>query len=104
MTLPLLLGGILAAAFVFGAMLYALVQATRTSGMLRLAHIACIVLTVAGMAAIQFLAPTLAAVAGIALVCASLVAAVKEPGFGKLLPLILTLLGILLASGAPFSA
>jgi len=103
MTLPILLGGILLAAAIFGATLYSAAQAIRSTKTLRFTHIALILATLAGMTAIQFLAPLPAAAAGLALIAAGATAAALEKGASKLLPLIQLIFGIVLATGLPFA-
>jgi len=103
MNFPVLMAGILLAAFIFGATLYALVQAIRTKRSQRLANIVLIFGTLGGMSSIQYLNPTLAVFAGGLLAISAVVATWHEAGVSKLLPIILGLFGVILMLGLPFN-
>jgi len=103
MTFPVLMAGILLAAFIFGATLYALVQSVRTKKIQRLANLALILGTLGGMASIQYINPTTALLSGILLFVSAVVATYYEVGTSKLLPAMLGLFGIILALGLPFN-
>lgn len=103
MTFSILMAGILLAAFIFGATLYALLQAIRTKKRQRIANLGLILGTIGGMAAVQYFNPIAAMVAGCVLVFSAAIAVWYEGGLSKFLPVILGLFGAMLVAGLPFN-
>lgn len=114
MELPVLALGVLLAFAMFGATLFSVSQALSQSGWLQRAHMACVacVLTMMGaLLAIQegwsffgLFPPLVAVVAGGSLIVAAGGAIMLEHGWSRLSPLPLALLGLVVASGAPFAS
>ncbi|MEO0999790.1 MAG: hypothetical protein AAFW69_04145 [Pseudomonadota bacterium] len=98
-----LLAGIVVAAGVFGATLFSLAQAVMQRGRLRWAHIALVVLGIAGMGTVSLIWPAAAVGVGAALIAAGAVAVWSEKRWSKLLPIFQAVFGLALVLGIPFA-
>jgi len=101
--LLVLFGGIVLAGALFAAFIWSGYQAVFARGRLRLAHLALVVLVLAGMLSLTWLWPLSARAAGGGLVLAGLAALGPEHGWARLLVVAQMLLGVVLISGLPLA-
>ncbi|WP_112323281.1 hypothetical protein [Oceanibium sediminis] len=94
--------GIIVAALIFAATLFSAVQAFRQAGRLRLAHLLAAGLTIAIMACLSSELWVLARLTGGLCVLAGLFAFVLESRWNRLLPLVQSGFGLVVALGLPF--
>ena len=97
-----LLGGVLVGAGIFAATLFSVYQAMINRGALRWSHIAAVVFTIFGAAAISLIAPFTALLSGISLSIAAAAAFLLESRWNKLLSLFQLLFAMALILGLPF--
>ncbi|RED11322.1 hypothetical protein [Pontivivens insulae] len=102
MTIPALLIGILGGFAVFAAMFWSLWQAVMQKGIRRIAHLAAVLATLAGMASISLFDPLLAILAGAVLLIAGAGLAATEKGGNRVLPLFQVIFALMLLAGLPF--
>ncbi len=95
--------GVIIAACVFAATLWSAAQAYRVKGPLRIAHLICIVLTIAAMTCLQFQWQQAAQITGTLLILAALRTLWLESGWNRILPLFQGLFGAMLAINLPFA-
>ena len=99
-----LMGGVLVGAGIFAATLFSVYQAAIKSGALRWSHVAAVVFTIFGAAAISLVAPFTGLLAGISLAIAGAAAFLLEKRWNKVLPLFQILFAMALIIGLPFVA
>ena len=99
-----LLGGIVVAAGVFAAVLWSIFQAVTQRGKLQVVHILAIAGSIAGMASLSMVNPTMAWFVGVELGVAAVAAIYLETAWNRLLPAFQLIFAITLILGLPFNA
>lgn len=99
----LIMLGMTVAASVFAAVLWSLFQIVTQRERLQWAHIGTVVFSLAGMATVSWISPTLAMVAGGLLAVAAGIAIKLEPHWNKVFPFFQLVFAIALILGLPFA-
>lgn len=98
-----LLIGVVLAAFLFAALMWSIYRAVTSSGRARLNATLLSLTTILGMGTVTYSWVDLAMASGSGLVVFGLIAVLKDPGWGKLLPLVQAGFGVALIMGLPWA-